>query len=427
MFDRTTDAALVEKWTKVLDHEDAPKLRNFNRKVIQARLLENQAEANKSGEATRELLGESTPTNVSGGIAKYDPVLISMVRRAFPLFIANDVVGVQPMKMPTGLVFCMTGQTGSTQGSGTELFMSEPDTGFTGRYSDGTTTPVSSDTAADPFSTYTSGKGMTTAQLEADVTPELNMSVAQISVTARGRALKAGYSEEMADDLMAVHGEDAEAVLTQLMTEELVSEMNRELIRTMYKVSKTGCADTTSAGTFDMNVDAGGRWLVERTKGLMHRVNREANVIFTDSRRRPGNFLIVSADVCTTLAESETLDYDSGLNVSLDDGLESTYAGVLNGKYKVFIDPWMTTINTVLVGYKGPNERDAGLYWCPYTPLKLYRATDPASFQPKIAFKTRYGLVANPFVFTTDGGAHDAETMTAARNFYYRKFKVTNI
>ncbi len=424
----TTRQALMEKWAPVLNHEGAPEIRDNYRKEVTAVLLENQErEMAKQAEA----LFEAAPTNSvgsypdTGGVAKFDPVLISLVRRAMPQLIAYDIAGVQPMTQPTGLIFAMKSRY-ATQG-GTEALFNEADTDFsgTGTHAGSTWNPGSN----------TTGSGITTANAEALGTSgggafgEMAFSIEKTSVTAKTRALKAEYSIELAQDLKSVHGLDAEGELSNILSTEILSEINREVVRTVYATAKPGAAvGTATAGTFDLDVDSNGRWSVEKFKGLMFQIEREANAIGQQTRRGRGNIIITSADVASALAMAGVLDYSSALtgknNLTVDD-TSTTFAGVLNGKYKVYVDPYTANVQAnqfFVVGYKGTSAFDAGLFYCPYVPLQMVRAVDPNSFQPKIGFKTRYGLVANPFVSLDGSGG-----LTANENYYYRKVQVTNL
>ncbi len=424
----TTRQALMEKWAPVLNHEGAPEIRDNYRKEVTAVLLENQErEMAKQAEA----LFEAAPTNSvgsypdTGGVAKFDPVLISLVRRAMPQLIAYDIAGVQPMTQPTGLIFAMKSRY-ATQ-NGTEALFNEADTDFsgTGTHAGSTWNPGSN----------TTGSGITTANAEALGTSgggafgEMAFSIEKTSVTAKTRALKAEYSIELAQDLKSVHGLDAEGELSNILSTEILSEINREVVRTVYATAKPGAAvGTATAGTFDLDVDSNGRWSVEKFKGLMFQIEREANAIGQQTRRGRGNIIITSADVASALAMAGVLDYSSALtgknNLTVDD-TSTTFAGVLNGKYKVYVDPYTANVQAnqfFVVGYKGTSAFDAGLFYCPYVPLQMVRAVDPNSFQPKIGFKTRYGLVANPFVSLDGTGG-----LTANENYYYRKVQVTNL
>jgi hypothetical protein len=430
----TTRQQLIEKWAPVLDHEGAPAIKDQYRKEVTAVLLENQE---REMQKQREALFEAAPANAVGsyadtnGFAKFDPVLISLVRRAMPQMIAYDVCGVQPMTQPTGLIFAMKSRY-STQG-GTEALFNEADTDFSG-------TGTHSGTY-DFGGSETTGSGIATSDAERlgqggsgdGSFGAMAFSIEKTSVTAKTRALKAEYSIELAQDMKSVHGLDAEGELSNILSTEILAEINREVIRTIYKTAKAGAAvGTATAGTFDLDVDSNGRWSVEKFKGLMFQIEREANAIGQQTRRGRGNVIITSADVASALAMAGVLDYTPALqgNASLNiDDTSTTFAGVLNGKYKVYVDPYTANVSATqffVVGYKGSSAFDAGLFYCPYVPLQMVRAVDPNSFQPKIGFKTRYGLVANPFVNLDDGTAGQ-DNLTANANYYYRRVKVTNL
>jgi len=431
----TTRQDLVKKWAPILEHESAPKIRDNYRKEVTAVLLENQE---REMAKQREALFEAAPANAvgsygdTGGFAKFDPVMISLVRRAMPQMIAYDVCGVQPMTQPTGLIFAMKSRY-STQG-GTEALFNEADTDFAGT---GTHSG-----AYDFGGSETTGTGLATSDGERlgqggvgdGSFGAMAFSIEKTSVTAKTRALKAEYSIELAQDMKSVHGLDAEGELSNILSTEILAEINREVIRTIYQTAKPGAqVGVTTAGTFDLDTDSNGRWSVEKFKGLMFQIEREANAIGQQTRRGRGNVIITSADVASALAMAGVLDYSSGLSGKNDltvDDTSTTFAGVLNGKYKVYVDPYTSNVSATqffVVGYKGASAFDAGLFYCPYVPLQMVRAVDPNSFQPKIGFKTRYGMVANPYVTTSAGGVADASTFTANRNQYYRRTKVTNL
>ena len=427
---------LVKKWAPILEHEGAPKIADQYRREVTAVLLENQERemAKQAG-----ILHEAAPTNAggtgialggeaganTGTVAGYDPILISLVRRAMPQLIAYDIAGVQPMTQPTGLIFAMKSRYGAQNGA--EALFNEADTDFSG-----TGTHAGSNPAAG---TDTTGTGMTTAAAErlgqggtGDGTfGAMAFSIEKTSVTAQTRALKAEYSIELAQDMKAVHGLDAEGELSNILSSEILGEINREVVRTVYRTAKPGAqVGTATVGTFDLDVDANGRWSVEKFKGLLFQIEREANAIGQLTRRGRGNFIICSADVASALAMAGVLDYAPALSTGLNvDDTSTTFAGVLNGKYKVYVDPYSANVSAdqyFTVGYKGTSAFDAGLFYCPYVPLQLVRAVDPNSFQPKIGFKTRYGLVANPFVSLDGSGG-----LTSNENYYYRRVKVTNL
>ena len=423
----TTRPELVKKWSPILEAEGASPIKDSYRKEVTAQLLENQERAMRE---TAQALNEAVPTNSGGdgialggagtnaNMAGYDPVLISLVRRAVPQMIAYDIAGVQPMTQPTGLIFAMKSRYATQDGA--EALFNEADTDFAGTGTHAGSNPVSG--------AYTTGTGMSTATAEdlgaGTAFGQMAFSIEKTTVTAKTRALKAEYSVELAQDLKAVHGLDAEGELSNILSSEILGEINREVVRTVYTAARTGAqAGTAAAGTFDLDVDSNGRWSVEKFKGLMFQIEREANAIAQTTRRGRGNFIICSSDVASALAMAGVLDYAPALSTGLNvDESSTTFAGVLNGKYKVYVDPYSANANAsnatqfFVVGYKGSSAFDAGLFYCPYVPLEKVRAIDPATFQPKIGFKTRYGMVANPFT-----------SMSSGQNIYYRKVAVTNI
>ena len=413
---------IEKKWEPVLKHESLPEIKDSYKRSVTAVVLENQEKA------LREERGimEATHANATGAsIDNYDPILISLVRRALPNLMAYDVAGVQPMTGPTGLIFAMKSHYASQ--TGTEALFNEADTDFSGAGTHAGSNPVDG--------SYTTGTGVSTSTAEGfgDSTNlnEMAFSIEKTTVTAKSRALKAEYTVELAQDLKAIHGLDAESELSNILSQEILAEINREVIRTIYKVAKTGAASTATPGTFDLDVDSNGRWSVERFKGLMFNIERDANVIAQDTRRGKGNFIICSSDVASALAMSGVLDYTPALSTNLNvDDTGNTFAGVLNGRYRVYIDPYSANTGAAsqfyVAGYKGTSPYDAGLFYCPYVPLQMVRAIDPNTFQPKIGFKTRYGMIANPYVTQSDGTT-DGDAFTAARNQYYRKVKVTNL
>ena len=448
--------ALLKKWAPVLEHEGLAPIRDQHRKECTAILLENQEVEMRKASG---ILNEDAPVNATGsfpdagGVAKFDPVLISLVRRSMPQLIAYDICGVQPMTQPTGLVFAMKSNYVEASGSGfvrgAEALFNEANTAYTGA---GTHAPVGDNIAgtdgwdwatvggvASSGSTY--GTGMTRQNGEAlgtagnDPFNQMAFSIEKVAVEAKTRKLKAEYSLELAQDMKSIHGLDAEAELSNILSAEILAEINREVVRTIYTVAEVGAVAGTvaSAGTFDLDIDANGRWSVEKFKGLMFQIEREANVIGHKTRRGRGNFIICSADVASALQMAGVLDYSSAIvgknNLNVDD-TSTTFAGVLNGKYKVFIDPYvgMTGANPqfFVMGYKGASATDAGIYYCPYVPLQMMRAVDPNSFQPKIAFQTRYGMTANPF---SQAGVDSVAAAPMARNAncYFRKVLVTNL
>jgi hypothetical protein len=414
----------MDKWAPVLDHPELPQIKDAHRRNVTAVILENQEKALRE---ERSALFESLPGNhagPTGEIDNYDPVLISLVRRALPNLMAYDVCGVQPMTGPTGLIFAM--KSHYTSQAGTEALFNEADTQFSGD------SGGAAHSGSNPVDgTYTTGVGMSTNAGEQKDPAEMAFSIEKTTVTAKTRALKAEYTIELAQDLKAIHGLDAESELSNILSQEILAEINREVIRTIYKVAKTGSASTATPGEFDLDVDSNGRWSVERFKGLLFNIERDANVIAQDTRRGKGNFIVCSSDVASALSMAGVLDYAPALNTDLNvDDTGNTFAGVLNGRYRVYIDPYSANTGAAsqfyVVGYKGTSAYDAGLFYCPYVPLQQVRAIDPTTFQPKIGFKTRYGMIANPFVTQSDGTT-DADTFTADRNQYYRSVKVTNL
>lgn len=426
---------LQKKWQAVIEHKDLPAINGAYRKAVTAVILENEQKA-LAEERGMTALNEDAPTmsgfGSAGTLDKYDPILISLVRRSLPNLMAYDVCGVQPMTGPTGLIFAMKSRY--TSKSGTEALFNEADTDFAGTGTHAGSNPVSG--------TYTTGTALTTATAEnlgtTAGTPgpafgEMGFSIEKTTVTAKTRALKADYSVELAQDLKAVHGLDAESELSNILAQEILAEINREVIRTIYKVATPGAASTSAAGTFDLDLDSNGRWAVERFKGLLFQIERDCNAIAQRTRRGKGNVLICSADVASALSMAGVLNYNealSGKNALEVDDTGNTFAGTLNGRIKVFVDPYSANISAAsqfyVAGYKGATAYDAGLFYCPYVPLQMVRAIDPSSFQPRIGFKTRYGMIANPFV-ESSVGVTDADTFTADKNHYYRRVIVTNL
>ena len=434
--------SLQKKWEGVLDHPDLPAIKDPYRKAVTAVVLENQAvEMQKSG----QMLSETAPANsagtggfggsaaAGGPVAGFDPILISLVRRSLPNLIAYDVCGVQPMTGPTGLIFAMrsTYSTQNVTAGATEAFYNEANTGFAGVSGAQTALAVGAATANTFVGNAAACTAMTTATAEDLTFQEMAFSIEKVTVTAKTRALKAEYSIELAQDLKAVHGLDAETELANILSAEILAEINREVVRTIYGTAKTGCAvGTTAAGKFDLDTDSNGRWMVEKVKGLAFQIEREANTIAKTTRRGKGNIMICSSDVASALAMAGILDYNSALqsnvNLTVDD-TGNTFAGTLFGRIKVYIDPYAPTSATsefAVVGYKGSNAYDAGLFYCPYVPLQMVRAVDTNNFQPKIGFKTRYGLVANPFA---EGTSQGAGALNVLSNNYYRAFKIANL
>ena len=434
---------IQNKWAPVLDHDALGSIKDQHRRSVTAIMLENTEKALRESAAHNgfqtlteaptasspihaNFMGASSSTAGAGGIDTFDPVLISLVRRAMPNLMAYDICGVQPMTGPTGLIFAMKSKYSAM--NGTEALFNEADTDFSGAAS------PAHDGSNPVDGTYTTGVGIPTVDAEqlgetggTDFN-EMAFSIEKTTVTAKTRALKAEYSVELAQDLKAVHGLDAEGELSNILSAEILAEINREVIRTINLTGKPGSQEgTTTAGVFDLDVDSNGRWLAEKFKGLMFQVEREANKIAKDTRRGKGNIVICSSDVASALQMAGVLDYAPALNsnaLNVDD-TGNTFAGVLNGRYRVYIDPYATG-NYMTVGYKGSNTFDAGLFYCPYVPLQMVRAVDPDTFQPKIGFKTRYGMAPNPFA----KGATEADANAALEvdsNVYYRKTAVTNI
>ena len=429
---------LMKKWGPVLEHTALPGIKDSHRKAVTAQLLENTENAMREGQSysPASFLAEA-PANVSadlgGNVKGYDPVLITLVRRAMPNLIAYDIAGVQPMTGPTGLIFAMRSKY-STQ-AGTEAFYNEADTDFSGTGTHlGSPIPGTGNIGTDSANTslFNTGSGMSTTAAEAlgdgggTNFAEMAFSIEKVSVTAKSRALKAEYTTELAQDLKAIHGLDAETELATMLQSELLAEINRELVRTVYTTAVVGASSgTAAAGIFDLDVDANGRWSVEKFKGLMFQIEREANQIAKDTRRGKGNLIICSSDVASALQMAGVLDYTPALNsnaLNVDD-TGNTFAGVLNGRFRVYIDPYATS-NYLVVGYKGASAFDAGLFYCPYVPLQMVRAVGENSFQSKLGFKTRYGMVANPFA---EGATVGNGSLAANVNKYYRKVRVTNI
>jgi len=417
--------SLINKWKDVIDHPDLPSIKDAHKRAVVATLLENQeVEMIKQ----QQILQEAPfPTNVAdagnlgtaatGGA--FDPILISLVRRAMPQLMAYDICSVQPLNMPTGLIFYMKARYADAADltSSPEALYNEADTDFSGAGIHNGTDVFEGSTG------FNTGTGMATATAESLTPAEMGFTIEKIAVDVKSRALKSEYTIEMAQDLKAVHGLDAEKELANILSTEIMAEINREIIRTVYTMAKTGAqAGVTTPGTFDLDLDSDGRWSVERFKGLMYQLERDANFIARDTRRGRGNWVIVSADVASALAMAGKLDYTPALSTDLKvDEATDSYAGVLNGKYKVYVDPYYSSTlhDMLVVGYKGTNVYDAGLFYCPYVPLQKLVAVDPNTFQPKIGFKTRYGLKGNPY--------YNAGALTANGSGYFRKVKVKNL
>jgi len=447
---------LEQKWSPVLDHNGLNEIKDPYRRAVTAVILENQEKAMAEESRT---LNEAAPTNSGGGlgsgtsVGSYDPILISLVRRALPNLIAYDVCGVQPMTGPTGLIFAMrsryTAMGGQGAGTTNEALFFEANSAFSSQNSAaGLAGAVSGDAAnTNPVadlataSAYGVGKGMTTAQAEAlgdaagNMFSEMAFSIDKVTVTARSRALKAEYTTELAQDLKAIHGLDAETELANILSTEILAEINREVIRTIYRSATVGAQyGVTTAGTFDLDTDSNGRWSVEKFKGLIFHIERECNAIAKATRRGKGNILIVSSDVASAMAMAGVLDYSPAMSTNLTvDDTGNTFAGVMHGRVKVYIDPYFggsaNGDELVTVGYRGQSPFDAGLFYCPYVPLQMVRAIGQDTFQPKIGFKTRYGMVANPFATSAGTGAVGDRSTNSGNdtNIYYRIFKVRNL
>lgn len=445
---------LNKKWKPILEHAELSSIKDIQRRNVTAVLLENTENALRESGATygrQSLLAESPiPANAmrassstasDGAIDTFDPVLISLVRRAMPNLIAYDICGVQPMTGPAGLIFAMRARYSNQTGS--ETFYSEVDTGHSSVISGANTLgqkhvgtlPGNATSSANLAETglYNFGSAMATAQAEALGTdsntafPQMGFSIEKVSVTAKSRALKAEYTMELAQDLKAIHGLDAETELSNILSAEILADINREVVRTILVTAKQGATEgTTTSGLFDLDVDSNGRWLVEKFKGLMFQIERESNKIAKETRRGKGNIMICSSDVASALQMAGILDYAPALNsnnLQVDD-TGNTFVGVLNGRMRVYIDPYSAGGNYMVIGYKGSNAFDAGLFYCPYVPLQMVRAVDQDSFHPKIGFKTRYGMVANPFA---EGSTVGAGALTKDSNVYYRRVIVNNL
>ena len=437
---------LVEKWAPVLNEESAGAIKDPHRKAVTAAILENQEIAMRE----EGMLTEAAPTNGVSSAANWNPVLIALVRRAMPNLMAYDVCGVQPMTGPTGLIFAMRSRYKTTRGGATaddEALFNEAKTGYSGDSSftmpadgsglGGLTDGDADSTIADSAVTALHGGGMSTGDAEGlgssagdpnSAFAEMGFTIEKATVTAKSRALKAEYSLELAQDLKAIHGLDAETELANILSTEIMAEINREVIRTINSQAKVGALQSNTAinGIFNVQTDADGRWSVEKFKGLILQIERESNVIAKETRRGKGNFMICSSDVASALSAAGMLDYTPALSTNLTvDDTGNTFAGVMNGRTKVYIDPYATT-DYCTVGYKGTNPYDAGVFYCPYVPLTMVRAVGENTFQPKIGFKTRYGMVSNPFVDVASMSGRDG-LATAKTNQYYRIFRVDNI
>lgn len=439
---------LQKRWAPVLDHADLPSIKDPYKRAVTAMILENQRVASAE---ERRSLNESAPMNATGAaIQNYDPILISLVRRALPNLIAYDICGVQPMTGPTGLIFAMRSKYGDGAGAnaslGTEALFNEANTSISGSNKLGNTSGFVTQTGSDPTqnildsTVYTTGKGMATSSAEAlgdfnasNSFAEMAFEIDKVTVTAKSRALKAEYTLELAQDLKAIHGLDAETELSNILSTEILAEINREVVRTLYRCATAGAQyGVNSAGTFNLDIDSNGRWSVEKFKGLIFQIEREANAIAKATRRGKGNVLIVSSDVASALAMTGVLSYTPSLSADLQvDDTGNTFAGMLHNRIKVYIDPYFggsaSGNELVTVGYKGTSPYDAGLFYCPYVPLQMVRSVGQDNFQPRIGFKTRYGMVANPFATAAgDGVVGDRNTANQA-NIYYRIFRVTNL
>lgn len=454
---------IQKKWAPVLDHEDLTPIKDIHRRSVTAVVLENTEKALRedashgsfqtimetSSSVPVNAMGSSSSTTGTGGIDTFDPVLISLVRRAMPNLVAYDVCGVQPMTGPTGLIFAMRSRynqqantTGGTGYADNETFYNELNTAFSsvttgantfGQKFTGTIPGASNTTPLTAVNTYNTGTGMSTAQAEAlgsdanAAFAQMAFSIEKVTVTAKSRALASSYTMELAQDLKAIHGLDAETELSNILSAEILGEINREVIRTINITAVPGAQDNvTTAGVFDLDTDSNGRWSVEKFKGLMFQLEREANAIAKQTRRGKGNVVICSSDVASALQMAGVLDYTPALNsnnLNIDD-TGNTFAGILNGRFRVYIDPYAVGGNYITVGYKGSSAFDAGLFYCPYVPLQMVRAVDQGTFQPKIGFKTRYGMVANPFAEGLNTGMGRLAINT---NMYYRRVIVNNL
>ena len=459
---------LQKKWQPLLEAEGIDKITDNHRKAVTAQLLENQERFLRE---ERAFLSEAPPTvntdpsstgnagfsgSAASPVAGFDPVLISLIRRSMPNLVAYDLAGVQPMNGPTGLIFAMRSRFDNQ--NGTEALFNEPDSAFSAQNSAASLTQGDYTGATDGDSdvgfgttaqggsnpsilnggannAYSTGQGFKTQNLEtlgdsgSNDFREMAFSIEKVSVTAKSRALKAEYSLELAQDLKAIHGLDAEAELANILSTEILAEINREIIRTIYKTAEAGAqTNTASTGIFDLDTDSNGRWMVEKFKGMIFQLERDANAIAQRTRRGKGNIILCSADVASALTAAGQLDYTPALNSNLTvDDTGNTFAGTLNGRYKVYIDPFAANLDAnqyYVMGYKGTSPYDAGLFYCPYVPLQMVRAVGQDTFQPKIGFKTRYGMVANPFA---EGTTQGLGRITANSNRYYRRVKVLNL
>ena len=459
---------LQEKWAPVLNHDALPEIEDSYKKGVVAQLLENQEKAQvEEGQILNETLqtvgtgGYGAGATATGPVAGFDPVLISLIRRSMPMLIAYDIAGVQPMTGPTGLIFAMRTAYGDERSPASsdfrEAFFNEPNAGFSGgpgtglaKYdptasssavndAEGANPAVLNDSSAGTYEKTGDAEGMATTTAEAlddsavnTACREMGFSIEKVTVTAKSRALKAEYSIELAQDLKAIHGLDAEQELANILSTEILAEINREVVRTIYVNAVEGAQNNVAdAGIFDLDVDSNGRWSVEKFKGLLFQIERDANAIGQQTRRGKGNILICSADVASALGMAGVLDYAPALNgnnglTGVDD-TSSTLVGTLNGRIKVYVDPYSANVSDkhfYVAGYKGTSAYDAGLFYCPYVPLQQVRAINPNTFQPKIGFKTRYGMVSNPFA---QGLTQGSGALTANTNKYYRRVQVANL
>jgi hypothetical protein len=455
---------LQEKWAPILDYDGLDPIKDSHRRTVTAILLENQERELREekaflseGPTVNTFSSTGTPgfsANAGSPVAGFDPVLISLIRRSMPNLVAYDLAGVQPMNGPTGLIFAMRSRY--TSQTGTEALFNEADTAFSGQSRNfnntdgftngavgmgttaqqGTNPGLLNPEGSQTATTYNVGQGLRTDDAEnlGDGSEghfnEMAFSIEKVTVTAKSRALKAEYSLELAQDLKAIHGLNAEAELANILSTEILAEINREVIRTIYSVAESGAqANVATAGTFDLDVDSNGRWSVEKFKGLIFQIERDANAIAQRTRRGKGNMILCSADVASALTMAGVLDYTPALNANLNvDDTGNTFAGVLQGKYRVYIDPYSANVSAnqyYVVGYKGSSPYDAGIFYCPYVPLQMVRAVGQDTFQPKIGFKTRYGIVANPFSQGTS--AISGAGLDRNANRYYRRVKVTNL
>ena len=465
---------LQEKWGPILDYDGLDPIKDAHRRATTAILLENQekelreeasflSEQPNVNTQTGTNPGFGAVTNAAGPVAGFDPVLISLIRRSMPNLVAYDLAGVQPMNGPTGLIFAMRSRFDNQ--AGTEALFNEPDSAFSGqnvardrtngfvdgnvglgttaaqKLGDGGTTDanpglLSGASSPTDATEYNVGQGMRTDDSESlgetgNLFNQMAFSIEKVTVTAKSRALKAEYSLELAQDLKAIHGLNAEAELANILSTEILGEINREVIRTIYNVAEPGAqANVANGGTFDLDTDSNGRWSVEKFKGLIFQIERDANAIAQRTRRGKGNMIMCSADVASALTMAGVLDYTPALNANLNvDDTGNTFAGVLQGKYRVYIDPFAANVQSsqyYVIGYKGTSPYDAGLFYCPYVPLQMVRAVGQDTFQPKIGFKTRYGIVENPFS-QGDVTNQGLGVLTRNKNRYYRRVKVANL